>query len=131
MKKLLLLPLFMLITSTSYSKDYMTGDQIKQQFNDMTFDVHFLSKDVRFSAFSSTDGKLIVQRSHGRDPERSWFINDKGQRCVTHPNWKNHKKWKDGRCFWVLDAGNGEIQMWDINNKQTHTFSNFRKGNQL
>lgn len=131
MKKNIAIALMMLIPVAGYSTDYMSGDNIKQQFNDMTFDVHFLPKDQKFSAFSSADGELIVQRANGRDPERSWFVNDEGQRCVTHPKWKNHKKWKNGRCANVVDAGNGVIEMYSLDGKHTHNFSNFRSGNQL
>lgn len=131
MKKLLAIASIMILPVTGYSMDFMTGEEVKKQFNDMTFDVHFLLKDFKFSAFGSTDGDLIVQRANGRDPKRSWFVNDKGQRCVTHPKWKNHKKWKNGRCANVVDAGNGEIHQFNFDGKHTHTFTNFRSGNQL
>ena len=133
MKKVSSLILFLIIAFpvTGYTMDYLSGDEIKKQFNDMTFDVHFLPKDNKFSAFTSADGNLIIQRASGRDPERSWFVNDKGQRCVTHPKWKNHKKWKNGRCGKVVDSGNGEIQMYNLKGEHTHNFTNFRQGNQL
>jgi len=131
MKKILVVALIILLPVVANAMDYMSGDDIKKQFNNKTFDGHFLPKDKKFRVFSSADGNLIVKRPNGQDPKRSWFVNDKGQRCVTHPKWKSHKKWKNGRCANVVDAGNGEILMYDFNGKHTHTFTNFREGNQL
>lgn len=49
---------------------------------------------------------------------------------MTHPNWKNHKEWANGRCAWVKDAGNGEIHQISPDGKHTYIFTKFRDGDQ-
>lgn len=76
-------------------------------------------------------GTLVeVQSNGGRSGGRTWFFNEKGQRCATGPKWKNKADWKDGRCFDVFDGGNGKYLQYE-NGEHMHKLSNFRKGNQL
>jgi hypothetical protein len=111
--------------------DYLSSEQVKEQFIDKTFDGVYLPKNKRFSTYSGADGALKVVRPNGKtDPARSWFVKDDGQRCVTHPRWKNHSEWADGRCAWVKDAGNGEIHQFSPDGEHTHIFTNFRDGDQ-
>lgn len=131
MKKVLIFIVWTVGLNGALAADYMSADQVRQHFNDKTFDVVFLPKQISFSAYTSADGALKVVRSKGKtDPPRTWFVKGDGKRCVTHPKWKNHKKWANGRCGWVKDAGNGAIHQFSLDGKHTHTFTNFRDGDQ-
>ncbi len=109
----------------------LSRDEVVEVFTDVTFDGIYHPRNSRFSAYDAPDGTLIVVQSNGsRSGDRAWFVNDKGQRCATDPKWKNKPEWRDGRCFEVIDGGDGKYLQYE-NGKHTHTFSNFRKGNQL
>ena len=115
-----------LTASAASAGDYMSADEVKALFTGKTFDGVYLPKDKNFKAYEAPDGSHIVVNSRGKKSSgRQWSVNDKGQHCTTS------KKWKEPRCTFVKDAGNGEY--YKINNagKHTHTLSNFRDGNQL
>jgi hypothetical protein len=129
MKKTILLAAVM-FAMPAYANEYMNADEVKTLMTDKTFDGVFLPKDKRFSAYEAPDGTHHVLRPNGKkDQGRSWFVNDKGQHCTTNPKWK--KKWPDGRCSFVKDAGNGEYHKISDDGKHTHTLNNFRDGDQL
>lgn len=120
----------MVFSSTALAGDYMSADEVKTLMSGMTFDGIFLPKDKHFSAYAEPNGTHHVLRPNGkRDKGRTWFVNEKGQHCTTNPKWK--KKWPNGRCSFVLNAGNGEYHKFGDNGNHTHTLSNFRSGNQL
>ena len=133
MKKCSIAILTMLvIVKTASAAEYMTADQVKAVFTNKTFDGVYLPKDKNFKAYESPDGTHHVLRSSGkRDKSRKWFVNSEGKHCTTHPKWKKKPEWKDGRCSFVRDAGNGEYHKINDNGKHTHTLTNFRDGNQL
>lgn len=108
----------------------LSRDEVVAVFTDKTFDVHFLPKNARFAAYGATDGTLLVVRNGKTELGRTWFVNDRGQRCATDPAWQNKPAWKDGRCFDVVDAGGGAYHQLE-NGEHIHTLSNFRQGNQL
>jgi hypothetical protein len=118
------------LASFAHADSYMSADEVKALMNDKTFDGVYLAKDKNFSAYEAPDGTHHVLRPSGkRDKGRTWFVNDKGQHCTTNPKWK--KKWPDGRCSYVKDAGSGEYHKFSDKGKHTHTLSNFREGNKL
>lgn len=129
--KFKVLILSMMLSSTYVNANqYMTADEVKALFTDKTFDGVYLPKDKHFNVYEAPDGTHNVLRKNGKkDKGRTWFINDKGQHCSTNPKWK--KKWPDGRCSFVKDAGNGEYHKISDDGKHTHTLTNFRDGNQL
>lgn len=94
---------------TAFAGRQLTREEVIEVFTDVTFDRIYHPKDLRFSAYDSPDGTLVeVQSNGGRSGGRTWFFNEKGQRCATGPKWKNKADWKDGRCFDVFDGGNGK-----------------------
>lgn len=106
----------------------LTRAELEQRFTDVTFDAHYLPKDQHSRVYDAPDGTLVVVRANGsRDPGRTWFLNDKDQRCVTNPRWGIRET---RRCFDVYDAGNGEYHQY-LNGRQVHVLSNVRSGNQL
>jgi hypothetical protein len=116
--------------TTAHAEEYMSADQVRSLMTNMTFDGVYLPKNTVFSAYEDPDGTHNVLRSNGKiDEGRTWFVNDKGQHCTTNPKWK--KKWPDGRCSYVKDAGNGEYYKINSEGKHTHTLKNFREGDQL
>ena len=118
------------LSTFAYAGNYMNGDEVKALMTDKTFDGVYLPKDKEFSAYEAPDGTHHVLRPNGkRDRGRTWFINNKGQHCTTHPKWKN--KWPDGRCTYVKNAGDGEYHKYNEDGEHTHTLTNFRDGNQL
>ena len=130
MLRILILLVVAAAASAAHAGEYMTADEVKALMSGNTFDGVFLPKSTEFSAYEDPDGKHNVLRSNGKmDEGRTWFVNEKGQHCTNNPKWA--KKWPDGRCSFVRDAGNGEY--YKINNKgeHTHTLTNFREGNQL
>ena len=130
MKKIVLFSIALAISSQVNSNEYMNAVEVKNALTDKTFNGVFLPKDKKYSAYEDPDGTHNVKRPNGKmDKGRTWFINDKGQHCTTNPKWK--EKWPDGRCSFVKNAGNGEYHKFNNKGKHTHTFSNFRDGNQL
>jgi len=122
----------LLFTQASYAANYMSADEVKSALTDKTLDGVFLPKNKKFSIYEAPDGTHHVLRPNGkRDKGRTWFVNDEGQHCTTHPKWKKKAKWKDGRCSHVVDAGNGEYHKFNEDGEHTHTLKNVRDGNQL
>ena len=105
------------LAAIAQANQYMTADEVKSLLTDKTFDGEYLPKNRKYTVYEA--------------PDRTWFVNEKGQHCTTHPKWKNHRKWKNARCSFVLNAGNGEYQKYSDDGKHTTTFRNFRDGNQL
>ncbi len=133
MKKTCIAILTMLaIVNTASAADYMSADKVKALFTNKTFDGVYLPKDKHFKVYEDPDGTHHVVRSSGkRQKGRTWFVDEEGKHCTTHPKWKKKKKWKDGRCSYVKDAGNGEYHKISDKGEHTHTLTNFRDGNQL
>lgn len=112
--------------NTASAAEYMSADDVTALFTDKTFDGVYLPKDKNFSAYEDPDGTHNVVRPNGkRDKGRTWSVNDAGQHCTTK------KKWKEPRCSYVVDAGNGEYHKINNDGEHTHTLTNFRDGNQL
>lgn len=132
MKSVLVFAFGLTVSTVANASEYMPADQVKELFDNQTFDVTVVAKGNKLSAYTGADGVLKVVRADGRtDPPRTWFVKEDGQRCVTHPKWENHKKWANGRCAWVKDVGNGVIHQISPDGTHTHTFTNFRAGNQI
>lgn len=130
MKKIVLFSIALAISSQASSNQYMNAESVKNLFTNKTFDGVFLPKDKKFSVYEESDGTHHVHYKNGKKSKgRTWWINDKGQHCTTNPKWK--KKWPNGRCSHVVDAGNGEYHKINDKGKHTHTLFNFRDGNQL
>lgn len=108
----------------------LAKDEVVAVFTDKTFDGVYLPNNSRFTAYGALDGTLLVVRNGKTEGGRTWFVNDQGQRCATDPAWKNKAEWKDGRCFDVVDAGNGTYHQFE-NGQHMHTLNNLRGGNQL
>jgi hypothetical protein len=119
-----------LLPHSTYASEPLPKETVVATFTDKTFDGIYLPKNSRFSAYGDPDGTLLVARNGKREAGRTWFVNAKGQRCATDPSWKNNPAWKDGRCFDVVDAGDGKYHQFE-NGEHVHTLSNFRNGNQL
>lgn len=97
------------LATSAQANQYMTADEVKSLLTDKTFEGEYLPKNKKYTVYEAPDGTHNVLRPNGkRDKNRTWFVNEKGQHCTTHPKWKNHKKRENGRCSFVLDAGNGE-----------------------
>ena len=115
-----------IFSSVVSAGEYLNADETKALLTGKTFDGFFLPKNKKFSVYEAPDGTHNVLRPNGkRDKGRTWFVNDKGQHCTTH------KKWKEPRCSYVKDVGNGEYHKFSDQGEHTHTFTNFRDGNQL
>ena len=125
MKKLFAAVIALVLSTSAFGERRMTREEVIDTFTDVTFDGVFLPKNSRFSAYDAADGELIILRPHGkRDENRTWFVNDEGQRCATSP------KWKEAKCFDVYDAGDGKYHQY-LNEKHLHVLFNLRKGNHL
>tara|TARA_B100000780_G_scaffold232814_1_gene172867 strand:+ start:76 stop:459 length:384 start_codon:yes stop_codon:yes gene_type:complete len=115
-----------LVASAASASDYMSAADVKALFTDKTFDGVFLKKNKKFTAYEATDGSHNVVSANGKKSDgRKWSVNDKGQHCTTS------KKWKEPRCSFIKDAGNGEYHKINDAGEHTHTLTNFRDGNQL
>ena len=125
MKKMLFAVIALAISTTAFAERKMTREEIIETFTDVTFDGVFLPKNKHFVAYDAPDGELVILRPNGnRDKNRTWFVNDEGQRCATNP------RWSEARCFDLFDAGNGKYHQY-LNGKHLHILSNLRKGNHL
>jgi len=119
-------------TGAATAGDYMTADEAKSLFTNKTFDGVYLPKDKSFSVYEAEDGTHHVLRPSGkRDKGRTWFINEEGKHCTTHPKWTKKGKWVNGRCSFVKNAGDGEYHKISDDGDHTHTLTNFREGDQL
>ena len=114
------------LSPAAFAGENRSAEEVNALMTDKTFDGVYIPKNKQFSAYEAPDGTHNVLRPSGkRDKGRKWWVNDKGQHCTTH------KKYPEGRCAYVQDAGNGEYHKINDSGEHTHTLTNFRDGNQL
>ncbi len=91
----------------------------------MIFDCVDLPKKKKLVAYDAPDGRLEILKPNGQlARDRSWFINNAGQRCFTSPDWSEPK------CFDLYETRDGVYHQY-LDGRHVYILLIFRNGNRL